>query len=111
MKVLCISKHILCSVLSRLSKLVCLQRTEEVCLSKYSTICGTYSYDHYGFRHEIRCYIDDMIHRAIDTLDLMIVYLDIIRRLADYSVLRISAEYYGAVSLRTIQNGVQTYTK
>lgn len=52
-----------------------------------------------------------MIHRAIDTLDLLIVYLDIIRRLADYSVLRISAEYYGAVSLRTIQNGVQTYTK
>lgn len=80
-------------------------------MSRDSTICSTHSYDHYGFSHEIGCYIDDMIYRAIDTLDLMIVYLDIILTLADYSVLRISAEYYGAMSLRTIQNGVQTYTK
>lgn len=74
--------------------IICLQRTDAVCLRKDSTICGTYSYDHYGFSHEIGCYIDDMIHRAIDTLDSLIVYLDTVRRLADYSVLRTSSEYY-----------------
>jgi hypothetical protein len=82
-----------------------------VWLSNDSAICGTYSSDHSSFSHEIACYRDDMIHRAIDTLDLMIIYLDISRRLVDYSVLGSIAEYYGVVSIRIIQDGVRIYTK